>query len=457
MNYLELMLETGQKVVVPITTPEEGDKVIEFTLESGQKVAIPLYPHTTGSVGVDIMTESGRIFMPLGATYDASVDPVQSLTMILDPADSSKILLSWVPGANNDHVRYDYTNIKMPSVVGDGELHGSPDIATTHVHLSVLDYFTTHYAAAWGMKTGLYSATAATASLFVTIPTALARNAFKCYVTMPENLLQDGGFENGPGSESGWGCNCLGEPYSLAAVMGGDAARSGSYGGYVRGYSFHTDFIPASFHQKNTVNLTGAKSVVFWFRTVATNNQTAIPYVVISQGTTTHSYSPVFTGQTGVWQKVVWDVSALDLTGLWNFSIGIPGGGYGDTKSNPLYFDDVSVIGTAAIGSWYLYGDDDAPPNELYGSGVTVVTSGATHVTGYDATIWYHDGQEYSARIAYRLSDANHGVYEIDAAVTVENSWPKQLYFGNTFLCSNIESDAAELTYHGFLPWSVVS
>jgi hypothetical protein len=356
-----------------------------------------------------------------GGTPTEEPDPCKSVTLTMDPMDRTQLIVTWVPGDNNDSVHYEYSVDTAPVQVGKGDRSRTVTVGTTTWDESIFRYYSWHYVCIWGMKGGKYSKNYLMASI-VTIPDGIIYKMM-AYITRPANdgLPQDAG------------------------TISIDLDRSGAEEIGEGSYQFSWD------GEGGTVLLSGSATanISTWVddQVRATQMLGVNSGKVLLTGMNSSLNSILNIGENLLMLECVNTIPVLIAWGV------LSSGHY------PwVIYDErqpILILAGAAehpATSWWLSGGSTGTPPEPLGSSVSVCGPLNGGLAYADTTIYFNNGgpSDATSYIAFSLIDPDNDTFHVWASVPAGGR-PTQLYVGTIQICANV-GNAKILTYNGYLP-----
>jgi len=435
---------SGKGTVFPASKIKPGDAVIRLTDLSGK--------------GIVVRADGGD-----GSGTDSSaVDPCKSLIVGMKPGSATKMLISWVPGDNNDSVEFEVSTTKFSDVHNDPMMDLQVtwgDVITCEYEMMPLLYCQWHYVTIWGRRKGRYSKVALRYRFL--FPMANILPYLKMWVTMRNDIYwgYPGDLQGAPE------CN---------QIWGGPAGPS--WDNPVREMVLTFPSVPDP-----RVAGVAARKI---FPGITQQWAAESAFCITIQSSSHPLYGKVFRSEFPYdylpdWKYV--DMSEFftpenQRKGEWYCWSWFED--YVDHPGENVYYQpkgwcfDRPFESAGPLGSFWLPGDspydrESRGPRHEY---VTLLGRNPLYAYPWniaDTIIVFNDGgYNYNTGwLAFRLTDPDHGIFEIWAKCAgewydftnkmVDKYRDQIIYFGELELCSNI-GDEEHLTYHGFLPISLL-
>ena len=435
---------SGKGIVFPATKIEPGDPVIRLADLSGK--------------GIVVRADGGA-----GNNDSSAVDPVKELHAIIDPENPRYIIITWVPGANNDAVHLEM-GVDHWCMRGQGDEHASFDVPNNQWEPHIIQYFAWHYITAWGMRNGKYSKAAAGTQIWVD------------FGMLWDHISDHCTFHTGSYYRDGW--------YS-----GGAGWRNPTQDFHNNDWNWQFPNMVVSWLRLDCAKeyVAAAGSGADWFmygdmRAVRAND--AYPYA----GETLYSVYPRDYAVDGATFGPGYNANAWIR--FMNVSEWIyPTRYWGDGGHFSVYFDwpgdwtqlwiyketdnyMTRPLLTPTDTSWDIMAGQITPGAGPHRSGSVVCTPTTGGFLWATGTCFFYDGSTYNASLgwnrswfAYRIADADRGILEVWAHCPgywnpLTMSWEQKnmdhcIYFGEIMLCNNYDFNHNP-DYHGWLPISLI-
>jgi hypothetical protein len=368
----------------------------------------------------------------------------------MKPGSATKMLISWVPGDNNDSVEFEVSTTKF------SDKHNDPmmdlqvtwgDVITCEYEMMPILYLQYHYVTIWGRRKGRYSKTALYYRFLMPLTGILPY--LKMWVT-PQQVpyVNSSGVAQGSGG-SGW---INGKTGSCAFGLPTRYGQPESCGG--------------AGLEALTLDGSYIESDAWWWTTcdvVALNQVSGNAHygeVIYAQyprdyGLTRYiDFSPWLLPCDHFGGSVyMYFIDAPDRT-VWMYNNWTCWWGPWDT---PTVDDSFWLPASCGV----------TPRGYTLGSGVEVFGPLNGGFVWAQCTVFFHDGSSPDSNsigwLAFRVSDPDHGIFEIWAHCSgayLAGMWllrgrKQAIYFGDIELCNNYGTDEGQ-DYHGFLPISLL-